>query len=290
MTDFEQALSAGPIVMVQLTLPATGADEALPALADRLKTQVDAFLVGDNPWADPRVSPLAAGRLLAERGLTTVVTLTCRDRNRLALASDLLGARALGLNNILAVTGVHPRLGPCPGARPVYDLDSVQLLKIIHDMNQGRLPDGRSLETPTHFFAGAAVNPEASPPAPGRMKFRLKVSAGAGFLISQAVFHPEKFINLAEEAGSLGVGLLAGLLVFGPDEVRAVAEGRRPGWHVPPEWLADLRADPDRIVEKSVSRARETAAALKGRAAGFLVMAPGLEEQLPGLLPEMDLG
>ena len=118
--------------------------------------------------------------MLKDQGLETIVTLSTRDRNRLALAAQILGAREMGLANILAVSGDHPVLGPVPATKPVYDLDSVQLLEMIAEANQGRIPGGVDLAEPTDIFAGALVNPEANPVEGQRAKLRLKARAGLG--------------------------------------------------------------------------------------------------------------
>lgn len=287
---FEQALAGGRVVVVGVEPPRGPDLEDFVRQAESVGDRAAAFLVGDNPQAAPRVAPLAAARLLAERGLETIVTLSCRDRNRLALAADLLGAQALGLKNILAVTGDHPVLGPVPQARPVYDLDAVQLLGLIRDLNQGRGLDGEDLARPTELFAGASVHPEAEPAGPQKARFRLKVAAGAAFFFSQGVFDPGKFTPLAQEARNLKVKLLAGLRLFGPDEIPDLAARRRPGLAVPADLLAELEARPEQALETSLARAREIAAALKDEANGFVLLAPGLAGEMPRILDELDLG
>ena len=143
-----------------------------------LKGRVTAFSVPDNEHARMRLSPLAAARLVQEAGGEALVHLTCRDRNRLALESDLLGAAALGLENILLVSGDYVTLGDHPQAKPVYDADSVQLLQIAQGLAAGQDSAGLALNGSPVFFLGAVVIPEAEPLSPQLLKFEKKVDGG----------------------------------------------------------------------------------------------------------------
>ncbi|MEW5722917.1 MAG: methylenetetrahydrofolate reductase [Thermodesulfobacteriota bacterium] len=289
MKPFEQVLGEGSVLVVQFEPPAGPRLDEWAAGAEKLRDKVSAFLVSDNPAGETRVSPLLAARALADRGLETIVTLSCRDRNRLALASDLLAAEAAGLKNVLAVSGDHPVTGPNPGARPVYDLDSVQLLALIQEMNQGREPGGRPLDPPTSLFAGAVVNPEVRSPGGQFLKLRLKAATGAKFICTQAVFHPDKYLEMIEQVRDLGVKFLAGLRLIGPAEVGEITAGRRPWLNQPLETKAGLEAAPERALEISLALAQQTAGALRGRTDGFVIMAPGLNDRLPEILERLEL-
>ena len=289
MKPFSHAVNDGPVVVALIEPPAGAELGAFVSLAEGLRNRVSAFLVADNPTAQARLSALTAAHVLADREMETVVAFSCRDRNRLALASDLLAAEALGLCNVLAVTGDHPSLGSEPGARPVYDLDSVQLLEMIRGLNQGRRPDGGTIDPPTRLFAGATVNPEVHSPEGQMLKFRLKAQAGAGFFFSQAIFHPERFETLAAEARGLNVKVLAGLRLIGPEEAPMIAAKLRPWLNLPPEIAAELAAAPDKALDRSLELALKTASALKGRTDGFVVMAPGLAKELPDIIERLNL-
>ena len=274
MKTFKQCLDQGPALVVWVRPPLGPDTDEFQKKVSALKDRASAVLISDNPGGEPRMSPLAAAGLAREQGLETIVTLTCRDRNRLALASEVLGLKALGLENLLAVSGDHSSLGPIPEAKPVYDLDSVHLLELIRDLNVGLLP-------------GAVVNPEADPRAPQLAKFKLKAAAGAKFFCTQAVFHPDAFLSLKEEARVLEVKLLAGIRLFHPDEVGPLLAGRRPGVFPNDTLLEQLKNDPEAALEISLAAAREVLAALKGHADGVVVVAPGLLGRMPELLDEL---
>ena len=287
---FETALAQGPAVLVQLYPPSSADAKALVDQARSVADRAAAFLVSDSPMAATTLSSVAGARTLSKEGFETIFTVTCRDRNRLGLMADILGARALGLSNVLVVSGDHPVLGTTPAAKPVFDLDSVQLVEVIGKMNQGLLQNNEPFKPPTDFFIGAVVNPETKWSEPVRIKFRLKAQAGAKFFCSQAVFDPDRFLDLAPVADEMEVKLLAGLRLIGPDEVPEIAAERRPGLHLPESLWNGLESAPEKALELTLAEARQTASRLKGKTGGFVVMAPGLERELPTILSELDLG
>src|SRR5207244_4643375 len=131
--------------------------------------------------------------LLYGLGHDPVMQMTCRDRNRIAMQSDLMGASMLGVHNILCLTGDYPTVGDHKDAKPVYDLDSVQIMQLVQGLNNGRDLAGNKLDGSTDFVIGAAVTPEADPVGPMLVKFETKVNAGAQFFQTQAIFHPDLF-------------------------------------------------------------------------------------------------
>ncbi|MDO8726047.1 MAG: methylenetetrahydrofolate reductase [Candidatus Methanoperedens sp.] len=181
--------------------------------AGMIKNAVDALCVTDNQRAIMRMSPIAACSALLQHGYETIMHLTCRDRNRLALQSELLGAAGLGIKNILVMSGDYPTKGDHPGAKPVYDLDSVQLLDMISRLNKGVDLSGNRLEGKTEFFAGAVSNTELTEVA--LMKLEKKIKAGAHFIITQAVFDPGKFsefLDQVHDAGGKKIKIIAGII------------------------------------------------------------------------------
>ena len=162
-----------------------------------LKDIADAVNVTDNQRAVMRMSPLAACSILQGNGLETIMHITCRDRNRLALQSELIGAWALGIRNILVMSGDHPSKGDHEGAKPVYDLDSVQLLEMIRKLNQGVDHSGNKLDGRTDLFAGAVTNTVLN--EAGLIKLNKKIKTGAGFLQTQAVFDVKCFSEFIEK-------------------------------------------------------------------------------------------
>jgi hypothetical protein len=182
--------AGGFAVVVELKPPKGTAVADMLAPVSVLKNRVAAFAVPDNEHARMRLAPVASARLVQDAGGEPLVLLTCRDRNRLALESDLLGAAVLGLENLLLVSGDYVTLGDHPQAKPVYDADSVQL-QIARGLMDGHDSAGLPLTGSPAFFLGAVVIPEAEPLPPQLIKFEKKLAAGAQFFVTPAVFDLE---------------------------------------------------------------------------------------------------
>src|SRR4030042_4341984 len=183
--------------------------------AELLKGWVNAANVTDQQSSVMRLGSLAVCHLLKEKGLAPIFQITCRDRNRLALQSDLLSASVLGIENVLAITGDLPVLGDHPQAKPVYDLDAVQLLEVIKGLNEGHDMMGNELKGKTHFFAGAVVNPGASTHAAFELqvlKMEKKIKAGAKFFQTQAIYEPEVFAKFMKRVEEFKGPVLAGII------------------------------------------------------------------------------
>jgi methylenetetrahydrofolate reductase (NADPH) len=242
MSKLRNDLDAGKFVLVAEVKPPKGvALDGMLAPVTSLNGRVTAFSVPDNEHARMKLSPLAAGWKVKEAGAEPLVHLTCRDRNRLALESDLLGAAALGLENILVVSGDYVTLGDHPEAKPVYDADSVQLLLIARGLMEGRDSAGLPLDGNPSFYLGAVVIPEAEPWAPQLIKFDKKVTAGAQFFVTPPVFDLEKFRRFRESLPAHQVKILATVKVLSAGEVQEATSGRwRKVYSVPPELLEEL--------------------------------------------------
>jgi methylenetetrahydrofolate reductase (NADPH) len=258
MSKFRETLEAGAFpVVVELKPPkGTGVDEMLapvPGLAGR----VTAFSLPDNEHAKMRLSAIAAARLVQEAGGEALLHLTCRDRNRLALESDLLGAASLGLENILLVSGDYVTLGDHPQAKPVYDADSVQLLQIARGLADGHDSAGLPLQGSPTFFLGAVVVPEAEPLAPQLLKFHKKLAAGAQFFVTHPLFDLDKLRRFREHLPDNPIKLLAGVKVLGADEVAQAAAGQwRKVYSVPPDLMNDLAGqEPEDILARGAAAA-----------------------------------
>jgi methylenetetrahydrofolate reductase (NADPH) len=243
MSKLREALEAGKFVLVAELKPPKGvATDEMLAPVKGLKGKVAVFSLPDNEHARMRLSPLAAGRLVQDAGGEPLLHLTCRDRNRLALQSDLLGASALGMENLLLVSGDYVTLGDHPQAKPVYDADSVQLLDLARGLMEGRDQAGLELHGVPVFYLGAAVIPEAEPLAPQLIKFEKKVAAGARFFITPPVFDLEKFRRFREVLPVNPVKILAAVKVLSAEEVQQAAAGQwRKVYSVPPELLQELQ-------------------------------------------------
>src|SRR3989338_608737 len=182
--------------------------------AELLKGRVDAINVTDLQSSVMRVGSLAICRLLIERSMEPVFQITCRDRNRLALQSDLLSASVLGIKNVLALTGDHPALGDHPQAKPVFDIDSVQLLGVIKGLQEGKDMAGNALKGSPEFCAGAVVNPGADPLEPEIIKMEKKISAGARFFQTQAIYDIDLFKKFLDSSSHLNTVIIAGIVLL----------------------------------------------------------------------------
>ncbi|MEW6659588.1 MAG: methylenetetrahydrofolate reductase [Thermodesulfobacteriota bacterium] len=258
MSKLRETLEAGAFaVVVELKPPKGTAVADMLAPVSALRDRAAAFAVPDNAHARMRLAPWAAARLVKDAGGEPLVNLTCRDRNRLALESDLLGAAVLGLENLLLVSGDYVTLGDHPQAKPVYDADSVQLLQIIQGLMAGQDSAGYPLNGIPAFFPGAVVIPEAEPLAPQLLKFEKKVAAGARFFVTPPVFDLEKFRQFREQLPLSPVKLLAGIKVLGPEEVAQAAAGQwRQVYSLPPDLLAEMSGqEPEAVLALAAAAA-----------------------------------
>src|SRR5579885_2311225 len=218
---------------------------ALLESAKGLVGRVHGVNVTDNTAAVMRAGSLPVCRLLYEMGHDPVMQMTCRDRNRLAMQSDLLGAHLLGVRNILCLTGDYPTVGDHKDAKPVYDLDSVQIMQAVQGLNRGRDWAGNTLDGATDFMIGGAVTPEADPVGPMLVKFEVKVKAGARFFQTQAIYHPERFSAFMQAVRPFKVKVLAGILLLRSAKMAEFMNANIPGIAVPEEMIAELRAAGD---------------------------------------------
>lgn len=283
MSLLEKQLAAGRFVVTAEIAPPKGTDvaEALEK-ASSLKG-VTAVNVTDNQGANMRMTPLAMAALLVREGVEPILQLTCRDRNRLALQSDLLGASALGIENLLLLSGDHACFGDHPEAKSVFDLDSVQLLQVVSAMQAGHDMTGRPLNGTPRFFAGAAVTPEAEPFELMHQKFSKKVEAGARFFQTQAVCDPEKLERFMAAAGTLGAPVLLGVLLLKNARMARFLNEKIPGVRVP-QPLIDRLDQADRPLEEGVAIAREMVGHARRLCQGVHLMTLGHEERIPEIL------
>jgi methylenetetrahydrofolate reductase (NADPH) len=251
---------------------------------------VHAINVTDGSRAVMRMSSLAMCRLLRDEGLEPVLQLACRDRNRIALQADLLGAHALGLRNLLCLTGDPVRAGDQPEARPVNELESVRLLQLVDALNGGRdpvqgdLPDGG-----TAFFAGAAADPQSPSWSGLRARVRRKHAAGARFLQTQMVSDAEALRRFVDEiAAPLGLPVLAGVFLLKSARNAAFINRVVPGANIPQALIDRLAAAADPAAE-GIAIAAEQAACYAGIAQGVHLMAIKAEERIPLILAKAGL-
>ena len=210
-------LEAGHFAVAAELSPPRGVDlDAIRRGAQVLSEYADAVNVTDNQAASVRMASIPVGALLVQYGVEPVAQMTCRDRNRLAIQADLLGAAALGIRNLLCLSGDHGRWGDHPAAKNVYDLDSTHLIRLARNLVEyGCLDNGRLISPAPRFFVGAAVNPFAPPYDYRPFRLAKKIAAGARFVQTQLIYNVERFRAYMEQVRALGlhekVYILAGV-------------------------------------------------------------------------------
>jgi len=282
--SLRDSLAAGKWVITAEIAPPKGTDiSSFKEKALAVAKLVDGVNVTDNQRAVMRLTPLAACTLLAQWGLEPIMQITCRDRNRLALQSDLLGASVLGIINVLAMTGDHPSVGDHPQSKSVFDLDSVQLISVIKGLNDGFDMAGNALNKGTNFFIGAVAHPGADIPELQMIKLRKKVAAGAQFLQTQAIYDVEQFKEWMTEVAPLGVKVLAGIVPMKSARIAHFMNENVPGITVPDKLVERMEkaAEP---VKEGIAIAQELMGQLRGVAHGVHIMAIGMEKYLPEII------
>jgi len=278
---------AGKFVITTEVGPPKGTDIAeLEEAAEVLRGRVDAANVTDQQSSVMRLGSLPVCHMLKSKGLDPVFQITCRDRNRIALQSDLLSAWVLGVENVLAITGDLPALGDHPQAKPVYDLDSVQLLEVIGKLNEGHDMAGNELKGKTNLFPGAVVNPGANTEAAFELqiiKMEKKIKAGARFFQTQAIYEPESFAKFMKRVEGFKVPVLAGIIPLKSAGMARFMNKNVAGVFVP-EGLIERMADAEDRVQTGIAIAAELIKQLKDMCQGVHIMAIGWEKKVPLVL------
>jgi 5,10-methylenetetrahydrofolate reductase len=234
-SNLERMLSEGKFTITAEIGPPKGSDPAkIQQKGELLKGCADAFNITDNQTAVVRMSSLAGCHILLDMGLEPILQMSCRDRNRIALQSDVLGAAAIGVKNILCITGDHQSLGNHPNAKGVYDIDSMQLIHIIKNMrDKGVFQSGDSLLAgKPKVFIGAAANPFADPFELRVDRLEKKIEAGADFIQTQSVFNVDKFMTWMDEVKSRGLDKKVHILA-GITPLKSLKMTERMKFHVP---------------------------------------------------------
>jgi methylenetetrahydrofolate reductase (NADPH) len=285
--SLQPAFEAGKFVITTEVGPPKGTDiTELGEAAELLRGRVDAANVTDQQSSVMRLGSLPVCHMLKDKGLDPVFQITCRDRNRLALQSDLLSAWVLGVENVLAITGDLPALGDHPQAKPVYDLDSVQLLEVIVKLNGGHDMAGNELKGKTNLFPGAVVNPGANTEAALELqiiKMEKKIKAGARFFQTQAIYEPELFAKFMKRVEGFKVPVLAGIIPLKSAGMARFMNKNVAGVFVP-ENLIERMADTEDKVKTSIEIAAELIKQLKDMCQGVHIMAIGWEKKVPLVL------
>jgi len=303
-SNLEKLLASGHFAATGELGPPKSADpEVIEHKANLLKGYVDAVNITDNQTAIVRMSSISVGTMLLQFGLEPTIQMTCRDRNRLAIQADLLGAAALGMKNLLCLTGDHQSFGNHPTARGCYDLDSIQLLAMVKAMRDDKLfACGEEIKVEPRFFIGAAANPFADPFEYRPLRLAKKIAAGADFIQTQLIYNVPKFKDYMKRVRDLGLHekcyILAGV---GP--IKSVGMARYmqknvPGMDVPEEIITRLKGVPkDQRRQEGIKQCADMILEMReiSGVAGVHVMAIEWEEatsqilELAGLLPRPKL-
>lgn len=251
--------------------------------ADLIKDRVDAINVTDLQSSVMRLGSLAVCRLLKERGIEPVFQLTCRDRNRLALQSDLLSAAALGIENVVLLTGDYPTLGDHPEAKPVFDLGSIELLEAASALQRGVDMKGNPLKGAPSFCLGAVVNPGADPLEPEIIKMERKIEAGARFFQTQAVYDVAQFRAFMDIAKGFKVPVFAGIVLLKSANMARYMNKNVAGVFVPDELIKEMESAKDRTAA-SVEIASRIIKQVKPLCDGIHIMPIGWDSKVPLVL------
>ncbi|MDA8340290.1 MAG: methylenetetrahydrofolate reductase [Nitrospiraceae bacterium] len=291
--SFKDILNSGKFVVTAEVGPPKGTDiKEMIHHIELLKGKVDALNVTDNQSAVMRICSLSVCKIVLDHGVEPILQMTCRDRNRIGLQSDLLGANILGIKNVLCMTGDHVLAGDHKQAKPVYDVESVQLLNVVNSLNNGKDMAGNDLKGSTDFFQGAVVTPEANPLEPQLIKFEKKVKAGAKFFQTQAIYDINKFKEFMSYARKFPIKILAGIVVLKSAGMANFINNNVPGIRVPQELIDELKAaGKEKALDTGLNIAARHIRQLKEESIcdGVHIMAIGMEDKVPIIMERAGL-
>lgn len=281
---FCEKIKQGKFIVTSEIGPPKGTD-VKEILDDALliRGRVDAVNVTDLQSSVMRIGSMAICHLLKDEGIEPIFQLTCRDRNRLALQSDLLSASVLGIENVLLLTGDYPSLGDHPEAKPVFDLGSVQLLEAAKMLGEGKDMKGNALKGAPKFCIGAVVNPGADPLEPEIIKMEKKIRAGAGFFQTQAVYDVELFKRFMENAKHFNTTIMAGIVLLKSAGMARYMNKNVAGVFVPDNLIKEMEETKDKSA-KSVEIAARLIKELKPLCQGIHIMPIGWDKKVPLIL------
>ncbi len=291
MSKISEKFARGEFVITSEVGPPKGTNiEPVLKEAEELRDCVDAFNVTDQQSSVMRLGSLVTCYLLKQRGLEPILQVTCRDRNRIALQSDLLSAAVLGIENVLCLTGDHVTLGDHPQAKPVFDLDSVQLLKVAKGLTEGRDMMGNELDGKPNFFLGAVVSPGYEPIELQLIKMEKKIEAGAQFFQTQAVYDVKVFERFMEKAGKFGVPIMLGIVLLKSPAMARYMNENVAGVTVPDELINELASvSREDRPKKSVEIAGRLIRQMKDMCQGVHIMPLGWDKYVPAVIEEAGL-
>ncbi len=297
-SKLEKILAAGHLAVTSECGPPRGSDpEVITKKAEMIKDHVDAINITDNQTSVTRLCSLASVIHLKQMGLEPVLQMVVRDRNRIALQSDILGAASFDIYNILCLSGDHQQFGDCPQGQNVFDLDSIQLIQTVRLMrDEGKFLGGDDIARPPRMFVGAAANPFADPFEIRVPRLAKKIAAGVEFIQTQCIYNLDKFELWMKQARDRGlhekVYILAGVTPFKSAGMAKYMKNRVPGMDVPDEVVKRISGVPKekqseegiKICIESIQRLKEVEGVK-----GFHVMAIEWEEKVPEIIEQSGL-
>jgi methylenetetrahydrofolate reductase (NADPH) len=297
-SKLEKMLATGHLAVTSECGPPRGSNpEVIINKAEMIRNYVDAINITDNQTSVTRLCSLAACIRLKLLGVEAVLQMVTRDRNRIALQSDILGAASFDIHNILCLTGDHQSFGDCPQGQNVHDLDSIQLIQTVRHMrDNGQFIGGDDIERPPQMFVGAAANPFADPFQIRALRLAKKVKAGVEFIQTQCIYNLDRFEKWMEMARDLGltekVYILAGITPFKSAGMAKYMKNRVPGMDVPDEVVSRMAGVPkEKQPDEGIQICLESIDRLKKvpGVAGFHIMAIEWEEKVPEIVERAGL-
>ena len=284
MPSFADSLSSGRFLVTAELNPPKGTDlSEMLKKAESLRGWVDAFNLTDSASAVMTMAPIAAAVALKQQGFEPILQLTGRDRNRIAIQGDMLAAATLGIENIVCMGGDPPGAGDHPDAKPVFDLDTLALLKAARSMNEGADMMGKALKGSPNYTVGAVANPGAPELDKEIARMGDKVRDGAEFFQTQAIYEPEAFAKFMEQAAQFGKPIIVGFIILKSGNMARRLNETLPGVFVPDALIGELDAADDKSA-KSIEIGGRIISKLKGMCQGVHVMAIGWESRIPAML------
>ena len=289
MQAYSEVLKSGRFVVTSELNPPKGTDlSTLFRHAEALSGMVDAFNLTDSAGANMTMAPIAAAHIMLDRGIEPILQVTGRDRNRIALEGEMLAAAALGVTNVLCMSGDPPGRGDHPDAVGVFDLKAETLLDAVKAMNSGADMYGNRLKGAPYIFAGAVANPGADDVDHELARMEEKVRRGAAFFQTQAVYDAATFETFMEAARGFGVPVLAGMIVLKSARMARFLNDKLPGVSVPESIIDEMDAAQDKAaagIQITARLIRE----VRAMCDGTHIMAIGWESRIPAILAAADL-
>lgn len=290
MTQLSDRIRSKTFAVTTELTPPKGVDLSdIFAKADALEGLVDGINLTESPRARMAIEPKSVARLLLDRGIEPIVQFTARDRNRIALQSDILGAAALGVGNVVFMTGDDPKSGDHPDAKPVFDLSTVEMLGVARSLRGGYDMAGNELKGAPNLFIGATANPGSKDLAFEVENTRRKIDAGAQFLQTQALYDAPSLIRYMEALKAADVALLVGIIPLKSIKMATWLNGNVPGINVPDALLKEMDSvagDADAELKKGIEIAARIIREVQSYCAGVHLMTMGWEKHIPAILRE----